>query len=92
MDDKESKRKFKIRLGIALIVIGPLLLTICPLVTLSLGYNMFSWSSHISASEPHFYTISAFIYLWVAGIPITIVGSIIGALLIAKQKKKKKKK
>lgn len=88
MNNKERKRVLKIWLGIVLIAVGPILLIICPIATSSLGYNMFSLSSHISASEPNFDMISMLIRLWWLGIPITIVGAIIGALLISKQKKK----
>ena len=87
MGDKK-KNKAKIILGIVLIVIGPLLLIICPIATSSFGYNMLSLSSHISASEPNFDIISMFIRLWWLGIPITIVGTVVGAVLILKQTKK----
>ena len=88
MNNKETKRKLKIGLGVVLISIGPLLLITCPMVTSSLGYNMLSLSSHISASEPNFDTISVFINLWWLGILITILGTVIGTILISKQKKK----
>ena len=87
-EKKNSNKTLLLLIGIALVVIGPILLVIGPMQALSYGYNMFSTSSTISASNPHFSEVSSAIYNFWLGLGLSVFGTPIGIVLIVLSRKK----